>query len=118
MKEITAEKNLVAYCGLYCGACKKYLRGKCPGCRQNTKATWCKVRKCCMDNQFESCADCNQYDDIMACKKFNNFMTKIFGFIFKSETQTCIQRINEAGTEIFAQEMADKGLMAYKRGKN
>jgi hypothetical protein len=38
MKQIIADKNLVAYCGLYCGACNKYLDGKCPGCQKNKKS--------------------------------------------------------------------------------
>jgi len=28
MKEIVADSKLVAYCGLYCGACKSYLKEK------------------------------------------------------------------------------------------
>lgn len=40
MKEIEADKNLIAACGLYCGACRKYLSAKCYGCHNNEKATW------------------------------------------------------------------------------
>lgn len=29
MKNIKADKQLIAACGLYCGACRKYLAGKC-----------------------------------------------------------------------------------------
>jgi len=32
MKEIIADEKLVAKCGLYCGACGAYLKGRCPGC--------------------------------------------------------------------------------------
>jgi hypothetical protein len=32
---VTTNPDLVAYCGLYCGACKAYRSGRCPGCRQN-----------------------------------------------------------------------------------
>ena len=28
---------MVAACGLYCGACKKYRMGKCTGCHENEK---------------------------------------------------------------------------------
>ena len=28
----------VAACGLYCGACRKFVKGQCPGCKANTKA--------------------------------------------------------------------------------
>lgn len=41
----------VAYCGLYCGACKSHRKGKCPGCRENSKATWCEIRKCCQEHE-------------------------------------------------------------------
>jgi len=58
MKEVASNPDLVAYCGLYCGACGSYLRETCPGCHQNEKAEWCKVRVCCIDNQYLSCADC------------------------------------------------------------
>ncbi len=42
MKEIVSDPKLVAYCGLYCGACKRYLQEKCPGwtfddCTQSKK---------------------------------------------------------------------------------
>ena len=43
MKEIVADTNLIGYCGLYCGACKRYLKDKCPGCHKNEKAAWCKT---------------------------------------------------------------------------
>ena len=37
MKEIKENVGLVAYCGLYCGACKAYLKEKCSGCLNNEK---------------------------------------------------------------------------------
>ncbi len=117
MKEITEDSALVSYCGLYCGACKKYRVGKCPGCHENNKATWCKVRSCCMENGFASCADCKEYTDIMDCKWFNNFMSKIFGFVFNSDRNACIQRISEVGMEAFAQEMSQKEMVSLKRKK-
>lgn len=52
------ENHNVAYCGLYCGACKSQLKGKCPGCYGNEKATWCEIRKCCNEHGYATCADC------------------------------------------------------------
>ena len=46
MKNIESDKELIAACGLYCGACRKYLAERCPGCRLNEKAAWCKIRSC------------------------------------------------------------------------
>ena len=37
MKEIEVNTKMIAACGLYCGACKKYRMGKCQGC--NTSDT-------------------------------------------------------------------------------
>ena len=85
MKEILSNPNLVAYCGLYCGACKSYLKERCPGCHDNEKARWCKIRPCCMDNQYALCADCKQFSDPNDCKLFNNFMSKVFAFISQEE---------------------------------
>lgn len=104
-KEITAAKDLIAFCGLYCGACRSYLNGKCPGCRDNAKATWCKVRTCCLENNLLSCADCKTIE-LHACKKHNNFISKVFGVIFNSDRAACIGRIKELGYDGYALEMA------------
>ena len=106
MKEIVSDPELVAYCGLYCGACGAYLRDRCPGCHENQKATWCKVRSCCIDNQYSSCADCKQFDDPNDCKMFNNFVSKIFAFIFRSDRAACIQQIRKSGIQGHADKMA------------
>ncbi len=115
MKEITANKEMIAYCGLYCGSCKKYLKGNCPGCKENEKASWCKVRKCCMENNYSSCADCKEYEDIMKCKMYNNFMAKIFSFIFRSDREACIKMIKEKGYDEFAREMTEKKIVTFKK---
>ena len=65
-KTITASTEYIAACGLYCGACRKYLNGKCPGCKQNEKATWCKIRQCCIEKEIHSCADCTM--NVKDCK--------------------------------------------------
>ncbi|MCX6259118.1 MAG: DUF3795 domain-containing protein [Bacteroidia bacterium] len=113
-KEITADKNLVAYCGLYCGACGKYLMGKCSGCRDNVKATWCKVRECCIQNNHLSCADCTTIE-LKDCKKYNNFMFKLVGYILRSDRSACICRIREIGYDNFAFEMAEKKMQTIRK---
>ncbi len=113
-KEPVTDKNLIAFCGLYCGSCRSFLKGTCPGCRDNVKAAWCKVRSCCMENNLQSCADCTTIA-LMECKKFNNFMSKAFGFIFNSDRAACITRIKEIGYEGFAIEMANNKMQTIKR---
>lgn len=114
LKEIVSDANLVAFCGLYCGACRSYLSGKCPGCKENAKASWCKVRQCCMDNNLQSCADCTTAE-LMDCPKFNNFISKAFGFIFNSDRASCIARIKAVGYEGFSVEMAAARRQTIKR---
>jgi len=110
MKEIISNSKLVAFCGLYCGACKRYLNDKCSGCFENEKASWCKIRSCCLKNQYSSCADCKEFSDPNECKMFNSFMSKIFAFIFRSNRAACIRQIKELGI----QEHADK-MMELKK---
>jgi hypothetical protein len=113
-RSIVTDAALVAKCGLYCGACKMYLNGKCPGCAKNEKATWCKIRSCTLENSYSSCADCKQYGDPMDCKKFNNVMSKIFAILFKSNRAACINQIRAKGIENHAAIMAQSGYQSIK----
>jgi len=115
MKTITADKGLVACCGLYCGACKAYLREKCPGCREHRKAGWCKVRACCLEHGFSTCGDCLEYPDPARCRRFNNLISRIFAMIFRSDRRACVLRVREIGPEAFAAEMASQGLQTIRR---
>ncbi len=115
MKPIVADLELVAYCGLYCGACGAYLRGRCPGCHENVKASWCKVRSCCMAEQYSSCAECKDYGDTRECKMYNNWIAKIFGFIFRSDRSACIDQIRELGIEGHTKKMAEAKHQSIKR---
>ncbi len=115
MKEIVADQSLVACCGLYCGACGSYRKGKCPGCAKNEKAAWCKVRSCCIDSKYGSCADCAQMSDFMECGKFNNFVSKLFAVFLRSNRPACIRAIKKDGREAFARDMAGEKIMTIKR---
>jgi hypothetical protein len=113
-KEIVSDKNLIAFCGLYCGACRSFLNGKCAGCKENNKLTWCKLRQCCIENKYQSCADCNLIEPIN-CKKCNNFISKTFGIIFNSDRLACIAQIKNVGYEGYAIEMASGKMQTIKR---
>jgi len=115
MREIKADVELVAYCGLFCGACKKYLSEKCPGCHGNEKASWCTVRSCCMEMKIASCAECSEFPDPRGCKKFNNFFSKLFGLIFRSDRAACIACIRKDGLEAYAARMAEAKLQTLRR---
>jgi len=115
MSTIQANVELVARCGLYCGACKSYLGGKCKGCSQNSKATWCKVRSCCTDKQIRTCAECAEFANPQTCTKFNNFMSKFFGFVFNSDRAACIAQIKQVGLEGHAIAMTELRSHTIKR---
>ncbi len=115
MKEIISDASLVAYCGLYCGACRAYLKERCPGCHDNEKATWCKIRSCCIENQYSTCADCRQFTDPNDCRIFNNLISKIFSLIFRSNRAACILQIRDIGTHGHADRMTGLRIQSIKR---
>ena len=99
----------IAYCGLYCEMCKIYQKGKCVGCKSvEKKADWCKLRNCCIKHGYQSCADCRLMP-LDECKKFNNFFSKLFGLLYKSDRKACIEQIKKMGYEGFAKHMHCNG---------
>ena len=104
----------VAYCGLYCGACKSLKKGKCPGCYGNEKAGWCEIRKCCRENSYATCADC-RIVPLKECKKYHNFFAKIIGFATQTDRSKCIDRIRTIGVAAYAGEMQHNDRMTLKK---
>ncbi len=115
MKTITVDPKLVAYCGLYCGACRSYLNDRCPGCHDNAKAAWCKVRTCCTAAGYASCGDCREVADAMDCRKFNNLISKVFGLVFRSDRGACVRQIKALGVAGHAEKMAAAGQQTIRR---
>lgn len=108
-----ANKEYIAACGLYCGACRKFISGKCPGCRQNEKAAWCKIRTCAINHDFHTCAECIK--DVAGCKTYSNLIGKVFAFLFRSDRPACIRYIKEYGEKAFAEEMTKRKCQTIKR---
>ena len=103
----------IAAGGLFCGTCRRFVKGSCPGCRANEKAAaWCKVRACCLEHGWSSCAECTLMP-LAECRKFNSFIGKVFQVVFRSDRRGCIERIREVGAEAFAREMTLAG--SYNR---
>lgn len=115
MKEVIADQELISYCGLYCGACKSYLKEKCPGCRIDGKYKKCKMKPCCIENNYQSCADCKEFVNVMDCTKYTNKLWNIMEFLFQTKRSACIDYIRKEGYESFANHMAEKKLVAFKR---
>ena len=115
MKEIREDIELVAYCGLYCGACGSYLKEKCNGCNKNEKATWCKIRLCCKAKGIATCAECIEYANPKDCRKFNNIISKIFVLIFNSDRAACIAQIKKSGISEHVKIMTELKSQTIKK---
>lgn len=106
---------LVSYCGLYCGSCPSYKKDKCPGCAANDKAAWCKVRSCNIQKGLTSCAECDEFAEVNDCKKFNNFISKMFALVLNSDRHKGILYIKSNGREAFAENMIKLDRVSLKR---
>jgi len=124
MKEIEVNTKMIAACGLYCGACRKFRMDKCPGCHENEKASWCNIRKCCMENGFHTCAECERLrvgerssgmTDVKDCRLHNNLIGKFFALVFRSDRPACIRYIRENGEQAFAEEMTKRGEQTIRK---
>lgn len=115
MKQPVVDETLISMCGLYCGACRAFLKEKCPGCGENVKAAWCKIRTCCLEKGIDSCADCGDYSGPEDCRKFNNVPGRIIGFFLNSDRGAGIRMIKEQGRTGFAAHMTGIGRVALKR---
>ena len=96
---------IVACCGLVCSKCGSYTNNKCQGCRgERPVFRNCKIRKCNMDNEYDTCADCKDFQELRKCKKLNNIISKIFGFFSETDRIESLNRIREIGLEKFKSE--------------
>ncbi len=107
--------NVIAFCGLFCTNCKSYIKGKCPGCQENNKASWCKIRTCCMEKKIASCAECEEFVFPNDCKKYNNVFARVIGFVTKTDRSKCIETIRKEGADKFAIYMSGNGKMSLPK---
>jgi hypothetical protein len=117
MEATIRETKSIAFCGLYCNNCNKFIRGKCPGCEKNEKATWCAIRKCCMDKAIQNCSECVEFSELKNCKKYNNVFSKVIQFVTSTDRELCIKIIREKGTDFFISEMDSNGKMSLPKKK-
>lgn len=113
-KDIALDDNLISYCGLYCGACPRFIKGKCEGCKENNPS-WCKVKPCNIDNNYTSCADCREYESVSECKKFNPLFIRLGEFVSRTSRKAGIQFIKDKGRLEFMNYMAENKLVSIKK---
>ena len=66
-----------------------------------------------MEKGFHTCAECDK--DVNECSFYNNFMSKVFAFIFRSDRPACIRYIQEHGEQAFAEEMTKRGEQTMRK---
>ncbi len=114
--------GLISYCGFYCGACPKYVKGDCQGCKgEGPKCAVgykaCKVRPCCIEKGINSCADCDEYTSVKDCKIYNPLMIRFGQFITRTNRRKGIEMVKEKGETEFVEYMMDKNWVTIKTGK-
>jgi hypothetical protein len=69
----------IGCCGAYCGTCKAFSSGDCKGCKlgyadgtRNLSSAKCKIKICCIQKGFISCADCATYETCETIQDFHN----------------------------------------------
>ena len=72
-----------------------------------------KVPQSQKEKGLHTCAECDK--DVTECKIHNNFVGKIFAFLFNSDRAACIRYIRENGENAFAEKMAKDQQMTMKR---
>jgi len=105
-----SKEFVLAYCGLVCSQCGAYLKKRCQGCHSDKPMSMnCKVKPCAQQRNYSSCAECADFRNLKECKKLNNFISKIFGFIFRSDRFGNLNRIREIGLDKFIEETQNQG---------
>ena len=113
------DEDLIGHCGIYCGECPKFSSGKCDGCRGDSEKAAvvyksCKVKPCCVENGFFTCADCTIYASTKKCKKYSPLFLKIASWIESSDRSKSIEMIQTKGITEFLAYMKDKNWVIIK----
>lgn len=71
-----------------------------------------------MENGYSTCAECEMFDSVKDCKKYNPFLIRLGQFLMHSRRRIGIEMIKEEGEAAFVKYMADKNWVTNKLGKN
>jgi hypothetical protein len=104
----------IGCCGAYCRTCKVLKENLCRGCKlgyadgaRDISKAKCKMKVCCIKKQYNSCADCNDYD---SCDIIQSFYKKN-GYKYKKYKEA-LDFIKANGYDKFIR-IADKWKMQY-----
>jgi hypothetical protein len=104
----------IAACGLFCSNCGKYKSDRCKGCQTEPGFSRCPVRACVVEKGITSCADCADFAaprDYRECPKLNNFMSKIFSFVFRSDRVGALTLLRDEGEDAYLTAKGASGKM-------
>jgi hypothetical protein len=68
-----------------------------------------------MDKGIKSCADCKEFTNPMDCKKFNNFVGRMFALVFRSDRAASIEMIKNVGYEGYATHCVENKTMVIRK---
>lgn len=104
------EGFIIAYCGLACSNCGMFLKEKCAGCHSDKPMNRnCKMKACAMEHGIVTCAECGDFGNLKDCGKLNSFVSRFFGFIFRTDRFGNLERIREIGLDVFKEEKHKEG---------
>ena len=120
------KKNLVAYCGLYCGACSfkvayevnnnKHLMNmptkfdeyknmplqSCPGCKSDNECGDCQIKSCAESKELEHCGLCKEFP----CEIIINFNND--GIPHHGESLENLKQLKSIGIEQWVKQQDEK----------
>ncbi|MBN2407835.1 MAG: DUF3795 domain-containing protein [Elusimicrobia bacterium] len=109
----------IGCCGAYCATCKVGRTGQCKGCKsgyadgsRDISKARCKIKVCCIDKEYSSCAECSEYD---SCDIITTFYGKN-GYKYKKYREA-IDYIRSNGYKKFI-KIADNWKMQYGKYRN
>jgi len=62
------------------------------------------MKACAIEHGYITCADCNDFENLKDCRKLNNLISNLFGFIFRTDRIGNLRRIREVGLKAFKEE--------------
>ncbi len=98
--------DVLAPCGVFCGACPSFNRGTCLGCasencEQKRTSKWgCRIRKCCYEEKrLDFCGYCAQFPCDQLKKKLINPHPGETKFNYRHEVPENMTKLKELGVE-------------------
>ena len=104
----------IAACGLFCTNCRRFKSDKCQGCQVAPPFKSCPVRKCCAEKAISDCGQCDEFTgarDYRECKKLNNIISKVIGFLTGSDRPGACAMLRDQGRELYLKHKATTGHM-------